>query len=104
LWWRLPVIVPGYLVETLVGSFAAFCTTISYVPQIYKCWKTGHTGDLSFKMFAILALGIGSWVVYGVLKGDPVIIVANGTSLALLGVILFFKLRERKPTPSSKGR
>lgn len=33
---------------------------------------------------AILATGIALWIGYGVLKSDIVIIVANGTSLALL--------------------
>ena len=56
-------------IETFVGFVAAFCTTISYIPQVKKCWQTGSTGDLSLKMLTILATGIGLWVVYGVLKG-----------------------------------
>jgi hypothetical protein len=35
--------------ETLIGAAAAFCTTVSYVPQLRKCWETGETGDLSLK-------------------------------------------------------
>lgn len=78
---------------TMVGLIAAFCTTISYVPQIGKIWRTGETEDISLKMFLILATGIALWVVYGVLQGDPVIILANSVSLAFLATILFFKLR-----------
>ena len=44
-------------------------------------------------MFLILAGGIALWVVYGVLQGDSVIILANSVSLAFLCAILFFKLR-----------
>ena len=80
--------------ETLVGFAAAFCTTVSYIPQVKKCWQTGSTGDLSLKMLLILATGIGLWVVYGILRGDTVIIVANSVSLALLGNLLVFKVRE----------
>jgi MtN3 and saliva related transmembrane protein len=47
-------------------------------------------------MFLILATGIALWVVYGVLQGDAVIILANSVSLVLLSIILFFKLRERR--------
>jgi MtN3 and saliva related transmembrane protein len=79
---------------TIIGLAAAFCTTISYVPQLKKVWETGKTGDISLKMFLILAVGIALWVVYGVMKGDVVIILANSVSLALLCGILFFKLRE----------
>ena len=37
------------------------------------------------------------WMVYGFMRGDVVIIIANGVSLALLGGIIYFKLREQKP-------
>jgi hypothetical protein len=37
---------------TIIGLFAAFCTTISYFPQLKKCWQTGSAGDLSLKTFA----------------------------------------------------
>jgi len=79
---------------TLVGLAAAVCTTASYVPQLRKCWATGSSGDLSLKMFLILATGISLWIVYGVLQGDLVIILANAVSLCLLAGILSFKLRE----------
>ena len=82
--------------QTLIGSAAAFCTTVSYAPQLKKCWDTGSAGDLSFKMFAILWAGIALWIVYGLLRQDFVIIIANAISLMLLSGILFFKLRERR--------
>jgi len=81
---------------TLIGLVAAFCTTVSYVPQLKKCWDTGSTEDISFRMFAILATGIALWIVYGVLQSDAVIILANAVSLALLAGILSFKVREMR--------
>ena len=81
-------------IETFVGFVAAFCTTVSYIPQVKKCWQTGSTGDLSLKMLAILATGISLWVVYGVLKSDMVIIIANAVSLLLLANLLVFKVKE----------
>ena len=44
---------------TAIGLLAALCTTVSYLPQVKKCWETGKTGDLSLRMFSILAAGIG---------------------------------------------
>jgi MtN3 and saliva related transmembrane protein len=79
---------------TVIGLLAAAGTTLSYVPQLKKCWETGKARDLSLKMFGILAFGVAMWVVYGVLKHDAVIILANSVSLCLLAGILFFKLRE----------
>jgi len=81
-------------VVTLVGLVAAFCTTVSYVPQLRKCWSTGSTQDISLRMIAILATGIALWVLYGLLRSDAVIVLANGVSLALLLAILGLKTRE----------
>lgn len=80
---------------TAIGVAAAICTTASYYPQLKKCWDTGSAGDLSLKMFIILAGGIALWVLYGLLKSDLVIILANAISFALLMGILYFKLSER---------
>jgi MtN3 and saliva related transmembrane protein len=74
---------------TLIGLAAAFSTTISYFPQLKKCWDTGSAGDLSLKMFLILAIGIALWVVYGWLQADLVIILANSVSFVLLIGILW---------------
>lgn len=79
--------------ETVIGSLAAFCTTVSYLPQVRKCWTTGKADDLSLKMFLTLAVGIALWVVYGVMRSDFVIVAANTVSLCLLSIILYFKLR-----------
>jgi MtN3 and saliva related transmembrane protein len=79
--------------ETLVGAGAAFCTTVSYIPQLRKCWQTRETGDLSLKMLLLLAIGLGLWLLYGSMRADGVIITANAVSLALLGGIIFFKIR-----------
>jgi MtN3 and saliva related transmembrane protein len=78
-----------------IGLIAAFCTTVSYIPQLKKCWLTGSAGDLSVKTFAVLATGVALWVLYGVLQNDTIIILANAISLSLLFGILYFKLRER---------
>ena len=79
---------------SLIGFGAACGTTASYAPQLYKCWRTGKADDLSLRMFLILAGGIALWVVYGFLKADLVIIVANAVSLCCLFGILFFKIRD----------
>jgi MtN3 and saliva related transmembrane protein len=79
---------------TAIGLVAALCTTVSYIPQLMKCWETGKTGDLSLKMFSILAGGIALWVIYGFLQNDAIIILANSISLCFLTAILYFKLRE----------
>lgn len=79
---------------TAIGLIAALCTTVSYIPQVVKCWKTRKAGDLSLKMLLTLAAGLALWVAYGIINSDWVIIAANTVSLLLLGNLLLFKLHE----------
>jgi MtN3 and saliva related transmembrane protein len=90
--------------ETLIGFAAAFCTTVSYVPQVKKCWQTHSTGDLSLKMIVLLSAGISLWVVYGAMRGDVVIIAANSVSLLFLANLLAFKLKEIWRQRAGSGR
>jgi MtN3 and saliva related transmembrane protein len=51
-------------------------------------------------MLLLLMTGVALWVVYGVFKTDPVIILANGATLALLAIILWFKMQSASQLPS----
>jgi uncharacterized protein with PQ loop repeat len=63
----------------------------------------GETGDLSLKMLLMLASALGLWLVYGFMRADAMIIIANAVSLALLGGIVFFKVRgPKKPSHETK--
>jgi MtN3 and saliva related transmembrane protein len=79
---------------TALGLVAAAMTSLSYIPQVRKAVPRGSTDDLSFKTLIILATGLGLWILYGVFKGDWVIIVANGVGCALGAVLLGFKIRD----------
>ena len=78
---------------TVIGLVAAACTTAANFPQLKKAWSTGQTDDISLKTLLLFACGLGLWVVYGVLQKDIIIILANGVSLALLGALMYLKLR-----------
>jgi MtN3 and saliva related transmembrane protein len=56
-------------------------------------------------MYLTLASGVALWVVYGFLKADVVIVLANAISLALQLGILYFKVQElrRKSPGQSRG-
>jgi MtN3 and saliva related transmembrane protein len=86
-----------------IGIFAAALTSLSYVPQVQKAWPRGSTSDLSLKMLLALTAGLALWIVYGVVKGDWVIVAANGIGAALSTSVLIFKIRdlrsERGPWP-----
>ena len=77
----------------LIGLAAGFLTTISFVPQIRKIWKTKSADDVSRKMFLAVAAGVALWLVYGILLEQWPIIIWNAVSLVLAGAILFLKQR-----------
>ena len=79
---------------TIIGLVSAALTTGAYVPQAIKTWRTRRTGDLSLGMFFMIFLGTVGWLVYGLLKDDLPIILANTITLGTSFVILYFKVRE----------
>jgi len=78
---------------TTIGLAAAACTTISFVPQVVKAWRTRSTGDISFGMFLLLAVGLALWLAYGAILKDLPLILANFFTLCLALAILILKLR-----------
>ena len=75
------------------GYAAAFCTTTAYVPQVVKIWRTRATSDISLKMFLILVTGLALWLPYGIWRGEVPLMLANGATLSLASIILYFKLK-----------
>jgi MtN3 and saliva related transmembrane protein len=82
---------PTHLVGYLAGMLATFAT----VPQVVKSWRTRSVHDLSLPMLVLLTLGVACWFVYGWLKTDWPVALANGASFLLWGSLLWLKLRQR---------
>ena len=78
---------------TILGLTAAAMTTVAFLPQAIKTIRTKHTQDLSLRMYVILTTGIVLWFVYGVLKEDLPIIVANAITFVFTATILFFIIK-----------
>ena len=76
-----------------LGLVAGFLTTVSFVPQLQKIWKTKSAEDVSRKMFLAIALGVILWVVYGIALKQVPIIIWNAISLILALAILVLKHR-----------
>jgi MtN3 and saliva related transmembrane protein len=68
---------------TLLGLAAAGCTTIAFLPQVVRNWRTRSVGDLSPSMFALFATGVLLWLVYGILIRNVPLVAANAVTLTL---------------------
>ncbi len=74
-----------------IGIFAGVLTTISFIPQVIKVWKSKSAKDLSAWWLFIFCVGVGSWLVYGFLIIDLLIISANAATILLLLFIVIAK-------------
>ena len=81
------------LTPDLIGYGAAVLTTAAFVPQAVKSWTSRDLSGISLSMYSLFTLGVGLWLLYGIAIGSWPVILANGITLALAGVVLFLKLR-----------
>jgi MtN3 and saliva related transmembrane protein len=78
---------------TLLGYAAATCTTVAFVPQVVRIWRTRSARDVSLGMFVVLTAGVAMWLVYGLIIHDRPLVLANGVTLVLSATILVLKLK-----------
>ena len=78
---------------TLVGLAAGCIGTYSFVPQVLKCWRTGETGAISLRMFAVRTFGALLWTLYGFVLGSLPVLIFSAVGLVLCLTILVLKLR-----------
>src|SRR4029077_21216793 len=77
-----------------IGTLAAFCTTVAFVPQIVKLRKQGGE-DLSYQMLFLYLTGVLLWLVYGIRVHAVAVIWAN--ALAGLMVLISIVLKANPP-------
>jgi MtN3 and saliva related transmembrane protein len=83
----------GMMWVPFIGYLAGTCTTLAFLPQVFRTWQTRSTDDISLGMFSLMVFGIALWLFYGVAVGDWPLILADGVSLLLAATILLLKLR-----------
>jgi MtN3 and saliva related transmembrane protein len=83
-------------VTTGLGLLAAGLTSLSYLPQVRKALPRGATHDLSLKTLCTLTAGLIVWCVYGLIRADYVIILANAIGAGLAGIVCICKWRDVK--------
>ena len=62
---------------TAIGLGAAFCTTISFLPQAIRTIKTKDTSGISLYMYFLFTFGTFLWLAYGLLTHNLPVTVAN---------------------------
>ena len=78
---------------TIIGLIAAFCTTVSFLPQALQTIKTKDTKGISLSMYSLFTFGTVLWLAFGILSMNYPIMIANGITLILAIIILTYKIR-----------
>jgi MtN3 and saliva related transmembrane protein len=80
----------------IIGTIAGILVLSSFIPQLMKGYKTKKMSDVSIHLMSLIASGMFLWVIYGLIRSDPVIIGTNATGFALNVSLLVMKLRYDK--------
>ena len=78
---------------TIIGFAAAFCTTVSFLPQAIKTIRTKDTSGISLYMYLLFAVGTMLWLLFGIFSHNQPVITANAITFAFAAVILYYKIK-----------
>ncbi|MDO9048388.1 MAG: SemiSWEET transporter [Methylobacter sp.] len=76
----------------ILGLIATGFSTSSFMPQIWRTWKTRDVSGISLSTYVILTIALALWLLYGILKGDVPLIVANTIMIVFSSVIAAMKI------------
>ncbi|NEQ20747.1 MAG: hypothetical protein F6K28_16240 [Microcoleus sp. SIO2G3] len=79
----------------ILGYVAATLTTIAFLPQVFKTWRSRSAQDVSLVMMITFSIGVFLWLMYGLALQAMPIITANATTLILALLIVILKIRYR---------
>ena len=79
----------------IIGLAAAFCTTVSFLPQADKTIRSKNTEGISLSMYVVFTVGTFLWLLYGVMAHSLPVTAANAVTFLFAGIILGYKLRYR---------
>ena len=86
----------------LLGLAAGGLTTVSFVPQVLRIWRTRSGRDVSYGMFLLFSLGVLLWLIYGIARDSLPIVLANSVTLVLALTVLALKVRFDRPVSAAE--
>ena len=86
----------------IVGLTAGICTSMSLLPQLIKLFKNKKAEDISLFYLLILFTGLALWIWYGILRDDVPILVTNGFSLVINGIIIVLGVKYKRAQKENK--
>ena len=79
-----------------IGFVAGTLTTIAFLPQLERTWRTKSADDMSLAMLLTFTTGVFLWLIYGLYLMAWPIIATNAITFALTLAILVLKVKYQK--------
>jgi MtN3 and saliva related transmembrane protein len=76
------------LIAKIFGLLGGAGTTISFIPQVYKIYNSNSNEGVSLYMLAIHFSGVTSWIIYGFLIDNSIVLAYNSITLILLIMLI----------------
>ena len=80
----------------LIGLLGGGLTTASWVPQLFRTWRTRSARDFSWGYLSLFASGVLCWGLYGALRQDLVILLTNILTFSLVASVAGIKFADEK--------
>lgn len=80
----------------VIGTGAALCSMISFVPQLIKVIREHDAAAVSLRMYAVSVTGFSLWIAYGIMTRAGPVLAANIVCLLLSAAILLLKWRHER--------
>ena len=84
---------------TLIGSYAI--KLVGFPEQIQKIRKAKSVNGISKSLFITSFISFTLWTLYGFIKGDWIIVWAQGLGVIVGGILLFYLWKYRISKPKS---
>lgn len=75
----------------IIGLLGGFLSCITFVPQIFKTWKSKSVEDISVHTFMIVLASTIIWIGYGILKDSISVILTNIVVFMTAVIMLWMK-------------
>ncbi len=75
----------------LLGLTAGAITSLCFMPQLIRGYRTKKLDDISYYMPLTLAFGMSLWLLYGIVVEKLPIIVANGFGISCCFILIIMK-------------
>lgn len=83
-------------ITEILGYVGAFLSSITFIPQVLKTWKTKSARDLSMNMLLIVVTSTIVWLIYAFSDMLWPVIIANSIIFVLSSWLVLFKLRHKE--------